>query len=75
MSEWIKCSERLPEKSGVYMTVDMDFAGKYMCVMFYSAKWRGWNCIDFIDDENEARAHELHVTHWMYLPDAPEVEG
>lgn len=30
MSEWIKCSERLPEKSGTYMTVDMDDEYQYM---------------------------------------------
>lgn len=74
-SEWIKCKDRLPEKSGKYLTVDMDWEFPFMQTLDYSEKWRGWNCIDSTDDENEARIHEMHVTHWMPLPDAPEVEG
>lgn len=73
-TEWIRCKDRLPEKSGTYMTVDMDDEYQYMFPISYSVKWRGWNCLDSTDDENEARIHEMHVTHWMPLPDAPEVE-
>lgn len=74
-SAWIKCSEMLPEKSGTYLTIDMDRPYLTMYPIHYSAKWRGWNCLEYTEGEGEARAHEMHVTHWMPLPSAPEVEG
>lgn len=73
-SAWIKCSERLPEESGTYLTINMDRPYLHMYPISYSAKWRGWNCLDYTDGELEARAHEMKVTHWMPLPDAPEVD-
>ena len=75
MSEWIKCSERLPEESGTYLTINMDRPYLNMYPIHYSAKWRGWDCLDYTDGELEARAYEMKVTHWMPLPDAPGVEG
>lgn len=74
-SKWISCKERQPEASGTYLTVDMD--KKYPCMypIHYSAKWRGWNCLDYTDGENEARIYEMHVTHWMQLPELPEVDA
>jgi hypothetical protein len=74
-SAWISVKDRLPEKSGKYLTIDMDRAYPTMYPIHYSAKWRGWNCLDYTDGKLEARMHEMHVTHWMPLPDAPEVEG
>lgn len=74
MSEWIKCSERLPEESGTYLTINMDRPYLQMYPIRYSAKWRGWNCLDYTDGELEARVYEIKVTHWMPLPDAPEVD-
>lgn len=74
-SAWISVKDRLPEESGTYLTVEMDNEYQYMYPIHYSAKWRGWNCLDYTDVENEARIHEMHVTHWLPLPDAPEVEG
>jgi len=65
---------RPPEESGTYLTIDMDHAYLCMYPIRYSAKWRGWNCLDYTDDEKEARTHEMHVTHWMPLPDEPEAE-
>ena len=74
-SAWISVKDRLPEESGTYLTINMDRPYLQMYPIRYSAKWRGWNCLDYTDDESEARAYEMHVTHWMPLPDAPEVEG
>lgn len=74
-TEWISCKDRLPEASGKYLTVDMD--SKYPCqnTLYYSAKWSGWNCCESIDDEQDAKEHELRVTHWMQLPELPEVRS
>ena len=74
-TEWISCKERLPEKSGKYLTVDMDYEYPFLQTLDYSAKWNGWNCIESVDDEAEAREYEMHVTHWMQLPELPEVEA
>jgi hypothetical protein len=74
-SAWISCKERQPEESGTYLTVDMDSEFPYMRTLDYSAKWHGWNCCNYLDDEKQAKAYEMNVTHWMPMPDAPEVEG
>ena len=74
-SAWISCKDRQPEASGNYLTIDMDRPYLTMYPIHYSAKWRGWNCLDYAEGEGEARAYEMHVTHWMPLPDAPGVEG
>ena len=63
-SAWIKCSERLPEKSGYYIVYE-----RYSGVMYmrWSNVYRAWNCSD------ESDKYRLdYVTHWMPLPDAPE---
>lgn len=73
-SAWISCKDRQPEERGTYLTVDMDTEFQYMRTLEYSVKWSGWNCLDYTDDEKQARAYEMHATHWMPLPDAPEVE-
>lgn len=73
-SAWISVKDRLPEESGTYLTVDMDTEIPYMRTLDYSAKWHGWNCCNYLDDEKQAKAYEMNVTHWMPLPDAPEVD-
>lgn len=63
MSEWIKCSERLPEPR---------FAREWYLVGLESG------CVMTLAfEKTENRWHETgsFVTHWMPLPDAPEVEG
>ena len=74
-SPWISCKDRLPEKCGTYLTVDMDSEFPFMRTLEYSAKWNGWNCCDSIEDEQIAKECELRATHWMQLPELPEVEG
>ena len=75
MSRWIKCSDKLPEKKGEYLTINMDNMYPHMRVTEYSTKWNGWNCIDLADEEDIARAYEQQYTHWMPLPEKPEVEA
>lgn len=73
--EWISCKERQPEASGKYLTVNMDYEYPFLQTLYYSEKWHGWNCIESVDDEAEAREYEMHVTHWMHLPELPEVDA
>lgn len=73
MNEWIKCSERLPEESERYLVCDLPY--KVMSVVPYSAKWKRFNCYDSFDEEYVKGQDDYPVTHWMPLPDAPEVEG
>ena len=91
MSEWIKCSERLPEESGEYIVyiqtgtgVEVpDFFGSndlsYVTSMYFKKGQKIW--LDEYDESYNAdlslvdTVNDYHVTHWMPLPDAPEVEG
>ena len=61
VSDWIPCSERMPEYDSEVIVTD----GNYV--------WRD-KCYDFGDglcfyDDNDSSA-----THWMQLPDMPEVK-
>ena len=61
VSDWIQCSERMPEYDSEVIVTD----GNYV--------WRD-KCYDFGDglcfyDDNDSSA-----THWMPLPDMPEVK-
>lgn len=59
MSEWIKCSVRMP-KYGGYVIVYVSAGYSYI------ARYNG----DFVCDEYVKCAA---VTHWMPLPEPPEV--
>ena len=60
MSEWIKCSERMPDKPGEYLV--------------YLPNLKLWNGIIRVnwDGENfEIEDHSCEVTHWMEFPEPP----
>lgn len=63
--EWIKCSERLPEKSKNVLVANR--RGKQ-----YDIDKAWWNGLYF---DRCGKKPYWNVTHWMPLPDAPEVEG
>ena len=64
MREWIKVSERLPERKRWVLWLD---GNKTMHAPFVH--------IDYINDRNEACVNYLHnYTHWMPLPAPPEAE-
>lgn len=72
MSEWIKCSERLPEPGFRVLATDGKFVGEaymsttehwYRYGTSWTMSWKDWT------------GNKTIVTHWQYLPDAPEVEG
>ena len=64
-SAWIKCKDRQPEESGNYLTIDMDAKFPYIRTLEYSARWSGWNCCNFLDDEKQAKRSitMIIVTH------------
>lgn len=58
--EWIKCSERLPEKNGCYLTFDGE-----MVVAIYDVSTEHW----IFDGEGFGK---YIFTHWMPLPEPPK---
>lgn len=69
--EWIKCSERFPEKEGSYLLFDGTevFAGT-----FYECKragncWGIQSCDGFCYGNFE---REDRITNWMPLPEPPK---
>jgi hypothetical protein len=60
--QWIKCSERMPEKEGHYLTVTKDAMRMTLCASWFSAK------------SNQFQYKELYPTHWAELPAPPEAE-
>ena len=59
-SEWISVGDRLPERNGRYLTHCNIEGQSLVCVLYYS-KVGGFN--------------EGTVTHWMPLPEAPNMRG
>lgn len=66
-SEWISVNEKLPDKSGQYLT----FHGCYTGIVDYSVEKKGWNITYCEDRETEIK----NVTHWMPLPEPPKMKG
>ncbi len=62
--DWISVEERLPEKSGEYLT----WHNGYFGVIEYNADLHGWNIMHHADRSTEIKS----VTHWMPLPEPPE---
>lgn len=70
---WIKCSERLPEEGQTVICYNgMIFMGFYQVEHCpYEKSKQGWN-IDFAEYE-DGIFREREVTHWMPLPEPPNV--
>lgn len=67
-SGWISVDERLPERSGEYLTCR---CGDLMTVLRYSARHKLFNALDD-RDKSYSECWAISVTHWMPLPDAPK---
>lgn len=59
-SKWISVKDRLPERNGRYITHCKIEGQSLVCVLYY-CKVGGFN--------------EGTVTHWMPLPEPPEMKG
>lgn len=71
-NQWIKCSERLPEKSGLYLALNKGSSSYFPFPIHFSKKYQMWNRTDC---DILPPYDRFNITHWMPLPDAPEVEG
>lgn len=73
MSEWIKCSERMPEDDEfVYVWPRPDF-GVELYVGQYCEdhiKGDGWYA-QVYENNYGIEWHQIKVTHWMPLPEPP----
>ena len=65
--KWISTAEQQPEKSGLYLTYH---AKRGSMTMYYSANNDAWN----VFDHEKRPEYALEVTHWMPLPEPPEVK-
>lgn len=68
MTEWIKCSDRLPEDDQAVIMYELGQTGLPLI---------GWYENEFVDVPGFYIAHSfqnarVHVTHWMPLPKPPE---
>jgi hypothetical protein len=72
MTEWIKTTDRLPEKPGKAYYEHVGCLVRWHGETFI----RPWNCEHLCwDDEggDDFFAAPLDVTHWMPLPEPPEI--
>ena len=68
-TRWIPCSERRPKKNGRYLVVVKHWVdGKPVTREAY------WNEVDWLSGEKRVEITP-RVTHWMSLPEPPEMDG
>ena len=67
VNEWISVKDRLPEKSGRYIVFGLGWNNeKKMSTLLFGTKTNEWIATGAWKD--------WKVTHWMPLPEPPEVE-
>lgn len=66
--EWIKCSDRLPDKSGYYLVITI---GNNANVLEFSKRHSAFNAGDSRDD-NE---FEIKCVWWTEIPELPTEGG
>lgn len=72
-SEWISVKDRLPKLAGRYLAYRPQFWawGRGQATVCY---WDGKNWFDDYVDTEEYKLSEDSVSHWMPLPEPPEVK-
>lgn len=84
MSEWISVKDRLPKEEGEYLTVRpsyvkggcavLDICGFSKCLeKFDKYEFSGKNYAGFYEYDECGYLESKCVTHWMPLPEPPEV--
>lgn len=68
--KWIKCSEHLPPQLGFYLTFISWYEPSCDINEFCYSKKEGYHWENLVTHQ----IPEGRITHWMPLPDAPEVE-
>lgn len=69
LPEWIPVTERLPEKSGQYLTYN-EFG--WFNAYPYSIIHKQWNTQDWMSEKSAKGLGINSITHWMPLPQPPE---
>ena len=64
---WIPVSERLPDNWKPVLTIDMSESTRVPVPAFYDPETSLWS--------THLPNYDLWVTHWMPLPEPPEVQG
>lgn len=76
MSEWISAKNRLPEKGGKYLVCWKGFLLPDVDLLYYSTDCKQFG---FWSDEEGDFVWNIEpvkeVTHWMPIPELPEVEN
>lgn len=67
MTDWIKVSDRLPEKNGLYLACSI--FDKFEADKFLYKN----GCFHFEWNNDWRRCGEKDVTHWMEIPPKPTV--
>ena len=68
-----RADEALPEESGSYAVILAYTGGNWeLWTLNYSAKYRAWNAMDWMSEEEATKNRIDRVTHWFRLPEAPE---
>lgn len=78
MSEWISVKDGLPEVANPYLVVVKEkYPHEEECNVYVDvAASHGDYIDDFWDTFNDWKeGQEVHVTHWMPLPEAPKEEA
>ena len=70
---WIKASERMPEKDGEYLVVIISRAGSYVQLCDYDNKNKEFTCWDNYDDDIVIYKQE-DVGYWMEVPEYKNLE-
>ena len=75
--EWIKCSDRLPEKSGRYITLSKkpEYGERYCAVTYYSSMYWFWNFFDYMkmdDFTDDDKEFNENIEYWMPIPKVEE---
>ncbi len=76
MSQWIKCSERMPEEDSYVVAAEIGSATLYSFV----ASWFLHGRFNLMEDGLSASNYDggacismnLSITHWMPLPEPPQ---
>ena len=71
-----RADEVLPEESGYYPVL-LEYTGgeRELWTLSYSAKYRAWNIMDFMTEEQAKEWKSNRVTHWFRLPEATALKG
>ena len=70
---WISVEDRLPDREGAYLVLIVDYLGEERMEVMELFKWA--NCFDWSAHMSSRWEDRNTITHWMPLPEAPNMKG